>query len=259
MASGMANLAETQQQLFHYLQGKTSSIESLVTGRTEREVKRRLLIYREAYQLRLKAHLTKQFPVLRGLMQRIAFEALAMAYLTAYPPSHFAIRNFGDQLSVFLKDAYPAYYSELATLEWLLNEIIDQSASAPVLTVAQLSQLKPEDLANTCFQLQAHVRIAAFQYDMPPWRDQAKKSLKNIKPPLALSEMKHYALWRKGFQTYYRSLDPLECQFFYALQAGKNFSELCALETDQEDPNIAAQRVVQTLLMWINDGWFTGT
>lgn len=255
----MATLADTQQQLFHYLQGKPSTIESMVTGKNAAAITRRLMIYRTSYQLRLHDHLIKQFPVVRSLLSKSAFSALALAYIDAYPPSHFAIRNFGDQLAAFLR-IDPEYaareqFSELAKLEWHLAEIIDQTADAPVLTVAHLAHIQPEDLPHTCFQLQDHVRIERFTYDVPPWRDALKKSVKGSAVPTRLKTAKYYALWRKGFQTYYRPLSDLDLSFALALQAGKNFTDLCAIpEALSAD---AAQIVVQTLLLWINDGWFT--
>ncbi len=259
----MANLAETQQQLFNFLQCKDSIIESLVTGNTEKEVKRRLHIYREAYQLRLTNHLAKQFPILKRLLQADAFETLSLAYLAFYPPTHFAIRGFGNQLADFLNTdplyAKQASYSELAKLEWQLNEIIDETASQPLLNVAQLSALTPTDLANTCFQLQDYVRIVAFHYDTPLWRDALKKSLKAM-PTLSTHPIS-YALWRKDFQAFYRPLTTRETHLLTALKHGASFAELCALamEFNASDDTAAAQHVVQCLLTWINDGYFTAT
>ncbi len=256
----MTTLAETQQQLLNFLQSKESTIESLVIGRTEKEIKRRLQIYREAYELRLSNHLAKQFPVLKTRLQADAFEALSLAYLVAYPPSHFAIRSFGNQLADFLTLHPPyaehPYYSELARLEWHLNEIIDESAIKPLLTVDQLSTLTPADLPTTCFQLQDYVRVQLFSYATPLWRDALKKSTKAM-PTLLLTPIS-YALWHKDFQTFYRPLTPLEVSLLAALKQGASFTELCAtaLETDAIDDTTAAQRVVGCLLTWINDGYF---
>lgn len=261
----MTSLAETQQQLLYYLQHRDSNIEDLVSGRTKAEVQRRLAIYREAYQLRLQENLNKQFPVLRAHLRGAAFESLALAYLGAYPPSHFAIRDFGRHLPIFLRDTQPyaeqAYLAELAQLEWYWTEIIDQAAVAIPLTTADLAQLKPEALADTCFQLQAHLRLQEFHYDIPPWRDQVKKTTKVLPPPTKLNTPTYYAMWHKAWQPYYRCLNPLEARFAVALQQGRCFGDLCAIATEQGDldATVAAQIVAQTLLAWINDAWFTQT
>lgn len=258
----MATLAHTQQQLFLYLQDKPSSIDRLVTGRTPAEVQRRLNIYREAYQLRLSNHLAQQFLVVRAYLSGPVFDQLAQVYIDSYPPSHFALRNFGDRLSDLLANQEPyrerPYLAELAKLEWRLNQIIDQSACAPVLTTAHLQTIKPEALAGTCFQLQPHVRFERFGYDMPPWRDALKKATKPLAPPVP--QASDYALWRKGFQTYYRSLNAIEWRLAQGLQESRSFAELCAIALDHDptaSEDSAAQTVVQALLTWIQDGWFT--
>lgn len=255
----IATLAETQQQLFHYLQGKASTIDRLVTGKSAAAIERRLLIYREAYQLRLTAHLAKQFPVLKACLHETAFNQLALAYLHAYPPTHFAIRHFGDQLSDFLAAQQDDLLAELATIEWQLNEIIDQAASAPLLTAAHLAHLTPETLMQQRFFVQAYVRIVPCHYDTPPWRDALKQKTKAYPKPLLLPAIKHYALWRKEFQTYYRPLSPLEASLMQAIQAGQNFADLCALALnhDPSQEDAAAQQVVRCLLTWIHDGWFS--
>lgn len=257
----MTTLADTQQQLFHYLQGKPSTIEALVTGKNPTETQRRLDIYREAYQLRLHDNLCKQFPVLRAHLRGPSFDQMAQAYLQAYPPVHFAIRCYGEHLAAFLSQATEyaprAYLAELAELEWCLMGILDQSPAQPVLTTADVAQLTPDVLGSTCFALQDHWCLRRFHYETPVWRDALQK---NTKAPLpkALSTPQYVALWRRDYQSYYRALPALEVEFAQALQRGQSFTALCDLaaaktETDQAQ---AAQLVVQALLSWIQDGWF---
>lgn len=257
----MTTLAETQQQLFYYLQGKPSSIDALVTGKSPAETQRRLDIYREAYQLRLHDNLCKQFPVLRAHLRGSAFDQMAQAYLQAYPPAHFAIRCYGEHLAAFLsqatKYASRAYLAELAELEWCLMGILDQSPAQPVLTAADVAQLSPELLGATCFVLQSHWRLRLFHYETAPWRDALQKNAK-ASPPPRLPVPQHVAVWRQAYQTYYRSLSPLEVMFAEAVQQGVSFADLCDLAIDKAEiaETEAAQIVANTLLSWMHDGWF---
>lgn len=257
----MTTLAETQQQLFYYLQGKPSAIDALMTGKSPAEMHRRLDIYREAYQLRLHDNLCKQFPVLRAHLRGPAFNQMAQAYLQAYPPAHFAIRCYGEHLATFLRSAADyaprAYLAELAELEWCLMGILDQSPAQPVLMAADLAQLTPELLASTCFVLQSHWRLRQFHYETAPWRDALQKNAK-ASPPPRLPALQHVAVWRQGYQTYYRSLSPLEVIFAEAVQQGDSFAALCDLAIDKAAiaESEAAQIVANTLLSWMHDGWF---
>lgn len=252
----MTTLADTQQQLFHYLQGKASNIDALVTGKSSLDTQRRLNIYREAYQLRLHDNLCKQFPVLRAYLRGPAFEQLAQAYLQAHPPTHFAIRCYGEHLAAFLRDYDArAYVAELAELEWSLMAMLDQTPTYPVLTTQDLAQLAPERLSDSRFTLQSHWCLRLFHYGTPPWRDALQKNAK-ASPPQPLAAPIYYALWRQGYQSYYRALSALEAQLAQALQQGQSFAELCELAAADVEPSQAAQWVVQTLLTWIQDGWF---
>lgn len=259
----MANLAETQQQLLAYLQSKASTIEQLVVGKNTQEVERRLTIYKEAYQLRLQENLSKQFPVLRAHLQQDAFSQLCLGYLAAYPPQHFALRDYGKHLPQFLRetltDPNQAYLSQLAQLEWHLAEIVDASPAEPALTPADMATIQPEALASTGFQLQAHWRLQSFDYDLPPWRDHAQKHPKKLAAPARLAEAKTYALWRKGYQPYYRALTPIESQLAQALPQGVSFADLCQIASEHTPAEQAAAVVAQNLLTWIQDGWFTQT
>lgn len=260
----MTSLADTQQQLFQYLQGKASNIDSLVTAKSPADSHRRLMIYREAYQLRLHDNLCKQFPVLRAYLRGPAFQQLAQSYLQAHPPTHFAIRNYGKDVAAFLRSApdYASrvYLAELAEVEWCLMEMLDQTPTQPILTTADLAQLTPDALGSTCFALQDHWCLRVFHCETPAWRDALQKNAK-APPPKPLSTPQYVALWRRGYQSYYRALLPLEVEFAKALQQGQSFTQLCDLAAAQTeaDQGQAAPLVVQALLTWIQDGWFKAT
>ncbi|WP_353094164.1 DNA-binding domain-containing protein, partial [Methylibium sp.] len=66
-----------------------------------------LHIYRHAYRARLVAALRENHEGLPRVMGDEAFDALAQAYLSAYPSRHPSIRWFGEYLADFMQ-ARPA-------------------------------------------------------------------------------------------------------------------------------------------------------
>src|SRR3989338_769745 len=169
----MTTLAELQKSLHDFLQGKPSDIEQHVSGKNITEVKRRLKIYQDAYQMRLLENLRKQFPVLARYLGEEKFVAFATGYEAAFPPQGFAIRRYGEHVAEFLLKTSTGsaesagYLSELAAFEWAMNEALDESADAPLFTQAHLQQFTPDALLAQRFRFHPSLRGLLFHYDIP--------------------------------------------------------------------------------------------
>lgn len=252
----MSTLREIQEALQHYIQNKPSTIESMVTGKNIKEVKRRLDIYREGYALRLMENLKKQYPALVKAMGLEKFQQLSQDYQTAYPPTDRIIRRYGASLVTYLRSiSAEKHLVELAEFEWARTIALDDSAEASTLTLADLQALSPEDFTQMHFHFQASLHVFAFEHNIPHyWMALEKNASKKI-----IAEKTHapyyYAVWRKDYIPYHLLITALNFQLLTAAKAGAHFADLCELAIGKLSEEEASQNVAQTVLQWVQHGW----
>ncbi len=254
----MQNLQQLQMDFQNFLEGKnTINIERWIVAKTPKELDKRLGIYREAYQLRLLENLRKQFPVLLNALGKAAFEVLGKQYIQAYPPDHFAIRLFGQYFPMFLKDCgeYPEYLSELATLEWAMDEALDNSAEQSIFTLEDLQEIGEEKLLTTQFYFQDSLKVLSLAYDIPAlW--QAVRTYHKL--PKNIEAVPTYvAVWRYQWQPYFFGISEMNWNLIKSAQSGKNFTELCTLAHQNNDEAEAAAKTAEIVMGWINNHWLT--
>jgi len=147
----MTDLRTIQQSLHHFLQGKPSDIKSYVVGKTADEVKRRLEVYQEAYQIRLEENLRRQYPVIAAWLGMEKFHALASDYEQMFPPNDYAIRHYAKALPGYFQSQGEHFLYALATFEWAMNVALDESPDAILLTIQDFQKITPEALLSASF------------------------------------------------------------------------------------------------------------
>ena len=254
----MLSLAEIQMQFQNFVQGKSSSIEDGIEGKNAEEVRKRLAIYHEGYELRLRENLNKQFPVLAQALGYDAFNKLVKNFANAFPPSNYAIRLFGEQLPNYLlaSEKYPAYLAELAAFEWAMNMELDFSEEQNLLTPEFLQQLTEENLLAATFQFQASLRMLPLEYDVTSWW-QALRDKKKMSAPEKTTSSKIVIVWRNALQPYHATVNALEYSLIQAAIEGKNFTELCELASESLGEEAAAATVAQAVMGWLQNRWLT--
>ena len=95
-----------------------------------------LEVYREQYWLRHVASLTEDFPTVIALIGGPpAFEGLARAYLTAFPPRTWDLQRLGAHVRDFVRDHGPwrddPAIVDGARLDWAFMEAFDAADVAP--------------------------------------------------------------------------------------------------------------------------------
>ncbi|HEX7665478.1 MAG TPA: DNA-binding domain-containing protein, partial [Polyangiaceae bacterium] len=75
---------------------------ALATGNTRMTPAEQVDVYREQFFLRHVGSLREDFPTVERLLGSEAFETMGAAYLTAMPPSSFALRDASERLATFL-------------------------------------------------------------------------------------------------------------------------------------------------------------
>lgn len=220
--------------------------------------------YRHAYRARLVAALTDNFTVLARALGDEAFEALGRAYLDAHPSRHPSIRWFGHGLAEFMAaagdDLVPhASLVDFARMDWALRGAFD-AAEAPLLELAALAALGPDDWAGLQLHLQPGVQRVALTHAIEPawrvlreWDPESGDEQPELPEPVP---HEHVLLaWREGLETRWRSLEPLETILLEAVAAGQPFAQWCERAAEQlGDADAAAPAVVGLLQRWLADG-----
>jgi hypothetical protein len=112
-------LAALQRQMFAAITAVAApSSAGYIAPNSRQTAAERLGVYHGQYWLRLTRILSDDFPRLRRRMGDEAFDAMAKAYLTAYPSKTFSLARLGDDLPRFLSDQkYARQFAETAALE----------------------------------------------------------------------------------------------------------------------------------------------
>jgi hypothetical protein len=125
----------------------------------------RLEIYNRQYWYRVLDAFAEDFPGLRAITGKRAFERLSRAYIAECPSQSFTLRNLGSRLEEWLRN-HPEYAGrapelalDMVRLEWAHIEAFDNGA-ARVLGPEDLLELGPDFRAG----LQPYVRLLHLRY-----------------------------------------------------------------------------------------------
>lgn len=227
-----------------------------------------LEVYRHAYRARLAAALADNYTVLARALGDEAFDALAQAYIAARPSRHPSIRWFGHELAAFMADRLSDPGDELvphaslvdfAAMDWALRGAFD-AAEAPLLDMATLAALGPDDWAGLVLQLHPSAQRVTLSHAIEPawrvlreWEPDSGTDQPELPEPVP---HEHVLLaWRQDGETRWRSLEPLEATLLQAVAEEAPFALLCErAAADLGDVDAAAPAVIGALQRWLADG-----
>ncbi len=186
------------------------------------------------YFYRIRDALKEDFGRVLKVVGEIGFHNLITDYLLKHPSRYFSLRDVGKDLPHFLKKysrfkKYP-FLSDLARFEWALIESFD-AAETPLLTEKDLKKIPPEKWGELRFKF-----VPSFRFLELNWKVDDKKPKK---------QKTKISVWRKKFEVFYKTMDPLETKFIRGILQAKNFGELCQLT----DP----PTMLKYLMMWMKD------
>lgn len=145
-------------------------------------------IYREQFFLR---HLDVLHEDFRSLAHRLgdgAFETLAKAYLKAFPPRSFTLRDLGAELPGFVASTAPwngdTLLADLARVEWAFVEAFD-AASEPALDSAAVASVPEEAWPSARLVLQPSVQRVALRHAAHDYRHAIRNGEPVAGPPEA--------------------------------------------------------------------------
>lgn len=240
----------------------TDAVEALFIGRDGSAP--RLDVYRHAYRARLTEALRTHHPVLHRAMGDEAFATLAADYVAAHPSHHPSIRWFGHRLADWAVQTealpHPAMV-DLARMEWALGLAFD-SADAAAMDPAELGRVLPGDWPALRLRPHPSVQCLSLGWAIEPlWRALTDDPEAQTDPPEPLRH--DLLIWRRGFDTRWRSVPPHEAHWIRGLLAGQSLRELLDPEPPLagsppiDDPIDPAAEFATALHRWLAEGWLT--
>ena len=123
----------------------------------------RLNIYANAYHARLTEALRTDYPMLAALLGDDKFGEMADAYIKAHPSRSPSLRQFGQHVAVWLKEATPwathEMLAEMAEFEWRLLAAFDAKDAASA-GISDAAALKSEEWVNLTLQFHPSMSLA---------------------------------------------------------------------------------------------------
>lgn len=151
----------------------TALADGIASGNERLTPAMQLDIYREQFFLRHLDVLREDFRSLAHLLGDETFEALATAYLQAFPPRSFTLRDLGADLVRFVATAPrwadDALLADLGRVEWAFVECFD-APSAPALALADLEGVPEEAWPSAIVVLQPSVQRLTLRHAAHDYR-----------------------------------------------------------------------------------------
>lgn len=216
----------------------------------------RLGIYHNAYRVRLAEVLAENFSKTNLYMGSDAFYDEAVAFAVRQPPLARSLSRYGERFPAFLAAQYPdnPELYELAQLDWDLRSRFD-SRDVMALTAEVAQRGASEEGASWLTwpaPLHPSVILRAIRSNVTQiWR--AIDADQDVPEVILHDDARFLAIWRKGLQPHFQTLDAYQAAFLQCLQAGQSIDEAAnALAGTDALPE--PQRLAGWLQAWLADG-----
>ena len=127
----------------------------------------RLRIYRNSSRSTITEALRLTYPAVDRLVGRDFFDAASAQFIVEYPPASGYLNEYGREFADFLAALPTAsslpYLPDVARFEWALS-IAANAEDAPILDVAILAKLDPEQHGSLRLQPHPSVRLLELNY-----------------------------------------------------------------------------------------------
>ena len=242
---------------FARLDAAGSSVAGLVRERAGVDSAQRLGIYHNAYRVRLADVLADSFAKTCLYMGSDTFAEHATAFVVAHPPLARSLSRYGADLPAYLAHLYPdnPELHELAQLDWDLRTRFD-SADVEALDAQTAQAAADEGQAPDWLGWQSPLHPSLVLRSIRTnvvqlWH--AIDADAEVPPVQQWAEARFLAVWRKGLQPHFQSLDADEAAFLHCLQDGQSVDQAATAMAGTAvlpDP----QRLGGWLQAWLNDG-----
>lgn len=250
----MTGLAQLQRAFQRHVDRPGAAMQAAVAGGPRADAARRLGVYADAYRLRLVEALGNDYPALQFVLGAAAFDALMRAFVAAHPSRQANLRWYGGALAGYLARAAARrpLLAELARFEWALGLAFD-AADAPLVSAEEVARIPSAVWPALRLRLHPSVQRLALRTNAPEvWRAaiRSKRRLASRRAP----KPRHWLVWRKGLEPFYRALHAEEAWALEAAARGRDFASLAGGLRRFVGARAAAQTAAQLLRNWIAEG-----
>lgn len=256
-------LAQVQRSMADYILDTPQPAASEPVAQLVREVPgadtaQRLGIYHHAYRARLAEVLADSFAKTYLYMGSDTFTDDASAFVVRHPPMARSLGRYGADFPAYLASQYPdnPELRELAQLDWDLRTRFDGPDAAALSAETAQSQ-SPGDAPEVHWltwraPLHPSMTLRAIHTNVTQiWR--AIDADEAVPPVYHHAEPRSLAVWRKGLQPHFQTLEGDEAAFLQCLRAGSSIDEAAdAWAGTAVLPN--PQRLGGWLQAWLADG-----
>jgi hypothetical protein len=229
----------------------------------------RLAIYSRAYYARLLDCLRESYPVLCHALGEDAFGAFAIDYLQKYPSRSYTLNDLGSNFPRYLRDSrppdedgasgpsWPDFVIDLATLEWLYNEVFDGPGveGQRLLRPEQLQSIPPQRLAEARLVPVPCLRVLALRYPVHLYYTAVRRKKKAEFPDPAETLL---AVTRRRYVIRRYELSRPQFALLEAVLGGRSIAEAIQFAADAagDDDDRFAADLSEWFRDWTAEGFF---
>jgi hypothetical protein len=217
----VADLAATQRRMLAAIAGDGDAA-AVVAGSAALCAQRRIEIYARGYRARLVGCLRDMYPGLRHALGAEVFEAFALDYLDAHPPSGYTLNALGARWPEHLEatrpqdERWPAFVVDLARLELAFHEVYDGEG------VEGEPPLRGEDLRDGALRAAPCLRLLRARYPVSGYLGAVRRG---EEPPLPAPRATYVAVTRRDFAVTLTELDAPDYAALERLTRGEPIDE----------------------------------
>ena len=249
----MSDLSDIQSDFQRHVLSDHPAMAAHIVSTANLAGEKRLAVYSNAYRARLIEALATDYEVLHACVGGEDFDTICRAYIDAYPSTYYTLRWFGQHFPAFLRSRYTGNLGELAEFEWALAAAFD-AADAPVIGEDVIQAIEAQAWPSLRIRLHPSVDWLPLQWNtLALWH--AVKDKSEIPGPEQTPVSENLLIWREGFVTRFRSLEPGERIALDAVASGATLASLCerlAESADKEEDVI--MRTARFMRTWLASG-----
>lgn len=243
------SLASLQSEFEQWLTCESAGM----SGRFGARAHAGLAVYLNNYRSQLMSCLATSFPVTRGYLGDPAFDSAAATHIDGAPPHAWTLDAYAMDFPATLERLHAAPLGELARLELGLATAFVGPDAAPV-DATTLSEI---DWDAAVLRLAPTFALLSVTHDVEAlWS--AIRAGQTPPAVLRLPEPTSIAIWRRGFESTFRTVTPEESDALSRILERQSYGETCSGVVERMGEQRGIAMAAAWLARWLSDGLIVG-